>query len=249
MTAATVLEARDLACGYDAPLVSGLDLTLSQGQALAVVGPNGVGKTTLLRTLAGQLPPLTGTVHVGGADLARQSHLQRAKRVTILLQEDPGDHSLTVRELVELGRTPHLGLWGRPGPEDLQAVEQALQACHLEELAHRRLDRVSGGERQRARIAMTLAQQTALLLLDEPASHLDLRRRVELFELLTTLRRQRHLALVMVLHDLPEAYQEADRVLVLGQSGAAEVPAGDPERRGKLARAFEVPEERIPGLG
>jgi ABC-type cobalamin/Fe3+-siderophores transport system ATPase subunit len=241
----SVLEVSGLSCGYDAPLVSGLSLSLGPGQTLAVVGPNGAGKTTLLRTLCGELPALEGTVAVQGTDLGRLDHLQRARLVSILLQEDAGDGGLTVRELVELGRTPYLGLWGRPGAADREAVDRALEACRLGDLAHRRLDRISGGERQRTRIAMTVAQHTALLLLDEPANHLDLKRRFELFELLSTLRQERGLAAVIVLHDLAEAYREADRVLVLGGDGAVEVPASDPDRVAKLAQAFDVPEARI----
>jgi len=229
------LEVADLSCGHGAALLSQVSFSLSRGEALAIVGPNGAGKTTLLRTLAGQLPLLGGTIRVDGVDLTRLSAIQRARRVAFLSQDDAVDPGLTVEELVQLGRTPHLGLWGRPGPRDDNAVGQALSACQLTELAHRGLDHISGGERQRARIAMTLAQQTALLLLDEPVTHLDLRRRMELFELLSSLREQRQLTLLMVLHDLPEAYREADRVLVLGEAGASLVPAS--------------PEHRIPPLG
>ena len=244
----SVLAVNGLACGYaaDAALVRGLSLELGAGEALAVVGPNGAGKTTLLRTLCGELRALEGTVRVQGAEIERLGHQQRARMVSVLAQDGLGDgEGLTVRELVELGRTPYLGLWGRPGPADREAVDRALEACHLGELARRRLDQISGGERQRARIAMTVAQQTALLLLDEPASHLDLRRRFELFELLAALRRERELAAVIVLHDLAEAYREADRVLVLGAGGAVEVAADDPDRVATLARAFEVSEDRI----
>jgi len=243
-----VLEVNGLGCGYDETLVADLALELDAGEALAVVGANGVGKTTVLRTLAGLIKPLAGTIRVQGAELARLGHRERARRVTILSQEDLGDGTLTVRELVELGRTPHLGLWGRLSSADVDSVDQALAACHLQSLAQKRLDRVSGGERQRARIAMTLAQQTTLLLLDEPVNHLDLRRRFEFFELLTTLRRERSLATVMVLHDLTEAYHEADRVLVLSGTGGREVAADDPDCRQKLAEAFDVPEDRVPAL-
>jgi iron complex transport system ATP-binding protein len=244
---ATALEVSGLSCGYGQPLVQELGFGLQPGEALAVVGPNGSGKTTLLRTLAGQLPPLEGHVTVQGRAVHRLDHARRARLVTLLSQEDPGDGSLTVRELVELGRTPYLGLWGRGSPEDDAAVEQALEACQLLDLAHRRLDRISGGERQRARIAMTLAQQTAVVLLDEPVNHLDLRRRFDFFELVSTLRRERRLATVIVLHELAEAYREADRVLVLdpARRRGVEVGRDDPERVARLARVFEVPEDRI----
>ncbi len=124
-------------------------------------------------------------------------------------------------------------------------MERALAHCQLEELAQRPLSRVSGGERQRARIALTVAQEAPLLLLDEPANHLDLKRRYELFQQLRQLRRSRSTAVIMVLHDLADAYREADRVLVLSGRGAEEIPADDPRRPEKLARAFDVPPEQI----
>jgi iron complex transport system ATP-binding protein len=235
----------DLCCGFDRALVSDLSLALSPGQAVAFVGPNGAGKTTLLRTLAGSLPPLGGKVLVNGQDLGRLSGPDRARQLALLSQEGWGEESLTVRELVELGRTPYLGLWGRLGAADRDAVDHAIEACQLVELASHRLDRISGGERQRARIALTVAQQTSLLLLDEPVNHLDLRRRYEFYELITQLRRQRDLAVVFVLHDLAEAFREADTVMVISEGQAVQVPAEDPDRLEKLSAAFGVPEDRI----
>jgi iron complex transport system ATP-binding protein len=242
------LELERLACGFSGrePLVSELSLAVEPGAAVAFVGPNGAGKTTLLRTLAGLLPPLAGRVRLGEQDLAGLSRVERARQLALLSQEGAGEEGLTVRELVELGRTPYLGLFGRMGRADHEAVEHALQACHLAGLAGRRLDRLSGGERQRARIALAVAQQPRLLLLDEPVNHLDLRRRHEFYTLVGELRAERGLAVVLVLHDLAEAYREAQRVLVLDGGRALEVAADDPERRQKLCAAFGVPEDRLP---
>jgi iron complex transport system ATP-binding protein len=242
------LVAEQLSCGYAGrtpPLVAGLDLTLAPGEAVAIVGPNGAGKTTLLRTVAGLVRPLAGRVLLGGAELRALQPAERARRVALLSQEAGEAEGVTVRELVELGRTPHLGLWGALRPGDEEAVDEALELCGLASLAQQRLDELSGGERQRARVALAVAQQAPLLLLDEPASHLDLRRRHELFAQLARLRGERHLALLLVLHDLVEAYREAQRVLVLAGGRAEEIPAGDPRRIEKLAAAFGVPAERI----
>jgi len=239
------LATRGLSWGHASPLGAGLELELRAGQALALVGPNGAGKTTLLRTLAGLARPLAGEVRLQGVALGELDASECARRVALLSQAGSEDAELTVRELVELGRTPHLGLWGHLRAEDRRAVAQALELCDLSALADRQLREVSGGERQRARIALAVAQQAGLLLLDEPSSHLDLRRRHELFQQLGELRRDRGLALVMVLHELGEAYREADRVLVLSAGAFEEVSAGDPERRSKLARAYQVPESAI----
>ncbi len=252
MTATLPLCTEALGWGHrGGPLLgSDLTLTLQPGEAVAVVGPNGVGKTTLLRTIAGVLPPRGGQAHLSGDDPWRAAPELRARRVAMLPQSPAVDLDLAVVELVELGRTAHLGAWGRPRPADRVAVARALAACALEAEAARRLGEISGGERQRAQIAMTLAQAAPLLLLDEPTSHLDLRHRHLLFELLGRLRAEEGLAMVMVLHELVDAFAECDRVLVLTGDRPLELraPVDDRTRR-RLATAFDVPVERIPPLG
>ncbi|MBK8480709.1 MAG: ABC transporter ATP-binding protein [Proteobacteria bacterium] len=228
-----------------APLGALAALRLVRGEALAVVGPNGAGKTSLMLTLCGALPALAGTLRLGGEALAALAPRARAQRVALLPQTLALDPELTVRELVELGRTPHLGWWGRLAPEDHAVVEGAIARCDLQVLSEQPLGRLSGGERQRALVAMTVAQQAPLLLLDEPTTHLDLRWRHQLFELLQGLRRDLGVAVVMVLHDLAEAYREADRVLVLGAGRAEELARDEPARCERLATVFGVPPDRL----
>jgi len=241
-----LLQAESLACGFsDVPLIKELELTIREGEAVAIIGPNGAGKTTLLRTLAGQLPSLAGQALLQDTAAADLDPLQRARRVAVLTQQDQGDNALTVRELVELGRTPHLGLWGHLQARDHQMVDEALEACQLTALAGRPLGRISGGERQRARIALTLAQEAPLLLLDEPVNHLDLKRRYAFFDLVGRLRQERRLAVVLVLHDPADAFRESDKVLVLTKGRAEHVLPQAPDRIQRLAHAFDVPEERI----
>jgi iron complex transport system ATP-binding protein len=240
------LRAEALSWGYapDRPLGGGLDLTLAPGEAVALVGPNGAGKSTLLRTLAGVLPALDGRLLLGGREAARLTPRERARQAALLTQELQEEESLLVRELVEIGRTPHLGLWGARRASDRQAVERALALCGLSGLEDRPLAQLSGGERQRARVAMAVAQQAPVLLLDEPTTHLDLRRRHELFEQLRRLRAE-GVALVLVLHELGDAFREADRVLVLDEGQATPLAAGAPDTVARLARAFQVPEDRV----
>lgn len=250
MTAkALPLRVRDLAWGYGpshgSALVSGLDLAVEPGEFVAIVGPNGVGKSTLLKTLCGELAPMAGEVFLNGDPPEALSVADRARRVAVLAQDGRPDELLRVGELVELGRTPHLGLWGALRDSDQRIVEDALVSCQLLELRNRPLTEVSGGEQQRARFAMAVAQQAPLLLLDEPANHLDLRRRYELFELIKRLQRDLGVAVIAVLHDLAEAYRQAERVVVLAHGAAECVFASDPERLQKLAEAFEVPQSRL----
>ncbi|MFH1130646.1 MAG: ABC transporter ATP-binding protein [Pseudomonadota bacterium] len=242
-----LLVTQGLAWGYGKePLAGHLDMDLSVGELVAVVGPNGVGKTSLLQTLDGRLKPLQGKVLLQGEDIALLDSAQRAKRVAVLSQVSSADPDLTVKELVELGRTPYLGLWGGLRTQDREEVEKAIEACHLQRVVNRKLGQISGGEQQRARIAMVIAQRAPLLFLDEPVSHLDLRHSHELFQLLAKLRKERGMGILMVLHNLTEAYREADRVLVLAQGRVSQISDNDPGRTQKLAEAFDVPENWIP---
>ncbi len=203
----------------------------------AVVGPNGAGKSTLLRVLAGLLAPAQGEVVLEGRPLADWPAAERARRVAWLPQQGEAEGELTVREVVQLGRLPHLGLFGTPGPEDERAVDTALDATECTPWQHRRLHALSGGERQRALLARALATEAPVLLLDEPTTHLDAPHQVALVRLLRRLAGAR--TIVSVMHDLPLALH-ADRVLVLkGGRVQAEGAHDDPALHRALVAAFE----------
>lgn len=203
----------------------------------AIVGPNGAGKSTLLRLLAGLLPPSGGSVVLEGRDLADWPLAERARRIAWLAQEGELSGDLTVRELVALGRLPHLGLLGTPGPRDDAAVDAALAATECQAWQHRRLHELSGGERQRALLARALATDAPVLLLDEPTTHLDAPHQVALARLLRRLSATR--TIVSVLHDLPLALH-ADRLLVLRQGRVlAEGAHDDPLLHAALVQAFD----------
>jgi iron complex transport system ATP-binding protein len=191
----------------------------------AVVGPNGAGKSTLLRALAGLLPLRGGQVLLQGRPLREWSAVQRAREMAWLAQQGLQGGELTVRELVELGRLPHLGLFGTPGPQDRRQVEQAMQDTECSAWAERRLEQLSGGERQRCLLARALAVGAPVLLLDEPTTHLDPPHQVSLVRLLRRLGGQGR-TVVSVLHDLPLALQ-ADRLVVLRDGQVAACGAHD----------------------
>jgi iron complex transport system ATP-binding protein len=192
-------------------VLRGVSLSLAPGWT-AIVGPNGAGKSTLLRMLSGLLAPASGTVWLGERALAQLTSRERSRQVSWLDQKSEGSNDLSVRDIVRLGRLPHLGLFTAPAACDETAVDEALAACECSAWQHRRLQELSGGERQRALLARALAVQAPVMLLDEPTTHLDPPHQVALVRLLRRLARDHTLA--SVLHDLPLALQ-ADRIVVM----------------------------------
>ncbi len=223
----TALVARGIRAGYrEREVLRGVDLAARDGELVALVGPNGAGKSTLLRVLAGLLRPTAGKVTIDDADLLAMDRRAVARRVAVVPQVFETLFPFTVREIAALGRTARLGPFGALGREDQRAVDRALADLGAAELADRRIDRISGGERQRAVLAMALAQESGALLLDEPTAHLDPAHQRETLELVARLARARGLAVVAVLHDLNLASALASRIVVL-RDGAV-VREGDP---------------------
>jgi iron complex transport system ATP-binding protein len=213
------LDARAITVAYDGvDVVHAADLQLVPGQVTALVGPNGSGKSTLLRTLARLQRPRLGAMALGTAtedDGFALSLRQFAGQVALLTQGRPTPGGLSVRDVVEFGRYPYRGRWGRPDPDGPAAVEHALSLTGLEDLAGRAVDQLSGGQLQRVWMASCLAQQTGVLLLDEPTTYLDLRYQVELLDLIRDLADERGIAIGVVLHDLDQAAALADRIALL----------------------------------
>jgi len=204
-------------------IVDRLAAAVDEGEWVALIGPNGAGKTTALRAVA-KLIAYDGRVRVFGDDAAELSRRDLARLVALVPQVPliPGD--ITVWEYVRLGRTPHLGFFEGEGRSDNEAVEVALQQLDLVPFARRRLDTLSGGERQSATLARALAQDAPILLLDEPTAALDVGRQQQVLELVDVLRRERGLTVFSTMHDLTLAGQYADRLLLL--DGGRLVAAG-----------------------
>lgn len=193
------------------------------GQVLGVVGPNGAGKTTLLRLIYGFNRPKTGEIYVGEDRLSTLSARSAATRIAAVLQEQPTDFALSVRDIVALGRVPHRTGFARPGQQDEAIIDAALDRMDLHGKAGRSLSTLSGGERQRVMVARALAQEPQVLVLDEPTNHLDIRHQLEVLQLI----RELGLTIVTSLHDLNLAADICDRILVLqrGRMMAVGTPA------------------------
>jgi iron complex transport system ATP-binding protein len=215
-----MLDIQSISVDYNSvPVLRSVSLHIGSGETLAVIGPNGAGKSTLIRVVSGILRPSSGSVRIDGTDLASLTPLQRARHLAVVPQARQLPSAFTVRQTVLLGRTPYLGWLGRAGRTDEALVEQAMQLTQLTSLAERRVGELSGGEQQRVLLARALAQNTPVLLLDEPTTHLDLEHQSSFLNLVQSMVKENHLAVLLVLHDLNLAGIYADRValLVAGQ--------------------------------
>ncbi|UGQ15637.1 ABC transporter ATP-binding protein [Yinghuangia sp. ASG 101] len=204
-----------------------LDLEIPAGKVTALVGPNACGKSTALRSLARLLKPRTGAVLLDGRDAGEFSPREFAQRLALLPQTPTAPEGITVRDLVARGRTPYQRWWRQWSSADERFVDAALEATGVDALAARRLDELSGGQRQRVWIAMALAQDTPVLLLDEPTTYLDLAFQVDVLELVAELGRVGGRTVVMVIHELNHACRYADHLIAMrdGRVMAAGAPA------------------------
>ncbi|MFT7835919.1 ABC transporter ATP-binding protein [Saccharothrix sp. BKS2] len=220
MTATHTLAVEQLTIGYgDRTVITSLDLVVPPGGITAIVGANACGKSTLLRSMSRLLTPRAGRVLLNGEQVHRMPAKELARTMGLLPQSPLAPEGITVTELVGRGRHPHQGVLSRWSREDDLAVAAALEATGTADLADRAVDELSGGQRQRVWIAMVLAQQTDLLLLDEPTTFLDVSHQIEVLDLLTDLNRSRGTTIVMVLHDLNLAARYADHLIALARGG------------------------------
>ena len=210
------LSGSGLLLGYHGQaVVRDASLELMRGEVLALVGPNGSGKSTLLRALARLHHPQAGTIHVDGDDAVALSPRAFARRVTLLAQSRPTPTGVSIRDLVGYGRHPHCRRWGGRDPRGVEAITRAMKLTGVDDMAHRSVDELSGGELQRVWLATCLAQDTGVLLLDEPTTFLDLRYQIEILDLVRDLAVDHGVAVGIVLHDLNQAATVADRMVLL----------------------------------
>ena len=238
-----VIQARDLRLSHgEAVVLDAVSIDVPAGELLAVIGPNGAGKTTLLRALGGLHHPQAGRVWMNGRSVESMPAAQRARNVAIIEVDAMPLTDMSVREIVTQGRLPHRPWWRWTSREEDEAiVERSLTRTGLCELEERSFETLSSGERQRVWIAMALAQEAHVLLLDEPTTHLDLRHAIEVLQLLRELARD-GAAVGIVLHDLNMAAMYADRIAILGEGKLlAAGTVNEVFRDELLSRAYQTP--------
>ena len=214
----TMLATQNLGCALGKyPILNGVDLKVPEGEMMALVGPNGTGKSTLLRTLAGLLPIPSGRVLVAGRDLVKLSPLERARTLAMVGQQEETPADLRVAEVVALGLLPHRPPWSGGGRKERNAVAEALEQVSMTAYANRGFHQLSGGEQRRVLLARGLAQRTELLLLDEPTNHLDIRHQHALLRMVRGLGR----TVIAAIHDLDLAATYFDHIVVLNDGGVA----------------------------
>ena len=211
-----MLEAQKLTVGYDGdPVLTNVSLTAARGQFIGLVGPNGSGKSTLVRALSRVLRPLNGRVLLDGADIYRMGARELARHLAVVSQDNTVAFDFPVRDVVLMGRAPHLSRFGIEGPRDYEIADEAMALTRTDVFADRPISELSGGERQRCMIARALAQQPSAFLLDEPTAHLDVSNQIEILDLARRLTMERELATVVVLHDLNLASQYCDHLVLI----------------------------------
>ncbi|GAT71930.1 ABC transporter ATP-binding protein [Microbacterium hydrocarbonoxydans] len=222
------LQARGLTLSYDGRVVvENLDFDVADGEVTAIIGPNGCGKSTLLKGLGRVMTPAAGAVTLDGSPLNRIPTRRIASQISLLPQSPEAPAGLTVAELVARGRHPHQRWFEQFGRGDEEIVREAMVATGVDQLADMPVDELSGGQRQRAWLSMTLAQQTDIVLLDEPTTYLDLAHQVEVLELVRDLHLLHGRTVLMVLHDISLAARYASRIVAM--KGGRVVASGTPD--------------------
>ena len=221
-----VISVKELSIGYGSKKVTeNINFSMESGILCGIVGINGIGKSTLLRTLGGFQPKLQGTINMGHSALEDHSTSELSKKISVVLTEQPASKNLTVQELIALGRQPHTNWMGSLTHQDKRRIHESLNTFMLDELRQRKCHELSDGQLQRVFIARAMAQDTPIILLDEPTTHLDLYHKVQILRLLQQLAHQKQKTIVFTTHEIDLAIQLCDKILILD---GAENPFGDP---------------------
>lgn len=211
-----LLQTKDLCVGYkDHDVIESVNLSFESGKIYSIIGPNGCGKTTLMRAISRNIKPKSGKVLLHGENIFRMNTKRVARHIAMLSQDYTTTSDVTVQALVQYGRFAHREWWQGQNDLDNDTVQWALERTGMTEYANRKINALSGGERQRAWIAMSIAQKPEILLLDEPTTYLDISHQLEIMDLVSILNREEGITIIMVLHDINHAARYSDEMVVL----------------------------------
>nr|WP_314698503.1 ABC transporter ATP-binding protein [uncultured Prevotella sp.] len=224
-----IISLSQLSVGYSSshPVISDISVELHSGQLACLIGENGIGKSTLLKTLTGFLPKLKGRLLLDNRDIESFSQQELARQVSIVLTQKPDVQNLTIEEIIGLGRSPYTGFFGRLRAEDRLVVDDAIAAMGIEKLRGRMIQTLSDGERQKVMIAKALAQETPVILLDEPTAFLDFPSKVDTFQSLRNMAHERDKLILLSTHDLDLAARFADSLIEVKSGSLRSVSAAD----------------------
>lgn len=246
MESGRLIEIKNLVVGYHrksqpVPVMEFPDIAIEKGDFIAIAGQNGIGKSTLIKTLVQLIPKISGEILLKGKPVSHYSRTRLASLVSYVSTEVVHSQQMTVRDLVTFGRYPYTNWFGKIEKEDLTIVDEAITLLELQHLASRNIDEVSDGERQRAMIARALAQQTDIVILDEPTAFLDLPHKHEIINLLGKLTREMGKTIIFTTHDLGIAIRETDKLWLLSQDGFFHGSPEDLVLNGTIAKTFNTP--------
>ena len=241
-----ILRTEKLDAGYNGrAVVCGVGLRLHKGEIMTLIGPNGGGKSTLLKTLSGQLPPVCGSVLLRGKDIRNMSGTELSRTMSLLMTERVDPELMTCEDVVSIGRYPYTGIMGNLSETDRDVVRTSMEMANVTSLKDRYFSRLSDGQRQRVLLARAICQEPEVLVMDEPTSYLDIRHKMELLQILERLVREKHVAAVVSLHETELAERIADTVVCV-KDGRAETAGSTEEvfRRENIMQLFDITEEQ-----
>ena len=238
------IQLRDLSIGYQTKhnvktVAAGINGAIRSGELTCLLGANGVGKSTLLRTLSAFQPQISGEIFISGKEITSFTDKELSKLIGVVLTEKPDVRNMSVRELVSLGRSPYTGFWGTYTDEDLRIVDEAIEMVGITDLTRRPVHTLSDGERQKVMIAKALAQQTPVIFLDEPTAFLDYPSKVEVLQLLRRISREAEKTIFLSTHDVELALQLADTIWLMTkiEEGGTRKEEGDMTKLGEGGRS------------
>ena len=245
-----ILQTKSLDVGYDSrAVVSHVELELHEGELITLIGPNGTGKSTILKTLSGQIPPVRGGVYLYGKDIRTLPEKEISRKMSLLMTERVDPELMTCGDVVSIGRYPYTGIMGRLSDHDREVIDEAMAMANVTELKDRFFTQISDGQNQRVLLARAICQEPRILIMDEPTSFLDIRHQLELLQILMKLVKEESVAAVVSLHEIELAHKVADTVICIKDGEAERGSTPEEVFEGEnICRLFDISKDQYEWL-